>query len=157
MPKLNAHQTKMLTSYSATRPPTTTSPTYTINTLMKWPGGWEDLWQGLQNPLQQVQLTFFSLRHVWLSPEYPFYVIEQTAKLRILFKTINWAKYDLFTHYHEITRGQMRTDRFFFTGAVGGLAVGGLLGPGLLTGALLGGAAGCVGAGLTNQVVLQEA
>ena len=49
----------------------------------------------------------------------------------------------------------MRTDRFFFTGALGGLAVGGLLGPGLLTGALLGGAAGCVGAGLTNQTVLQ--
>ena len=49
----------------------------------------------------------------------------------------------------------MRTDRFFFTGAHGGLAVGGLLGPGLLTGALLGGAAGCVGAGLTNPTVLQ--
>ena len=51
----------------------------------------------------------------------------------------------------------MRTDRFFFTGALGGLAVGGLLGPGLLTGALLGGAAACVGAGLTNPIMLQDA
>jgi len=54
-------------------------------------------------------------------------------------------------------RGQMRTDRFFFTGALGGLAVGGLVGPGLLTGALLGGASACVGAGLTNPMVLRDA
>ena len=60
------------------------------------------------------------------------------------------------TRYYDIIRGQMRTDRFFFTGALGGLAVGGLLGPGLLTGALLGGAAACVGAGLTNPMVLQD-
>jgi len=57
----------------------------------------------------------------------------------------------------EPDRGQMRTDRFFFTGALGGLAVGGLLGPGLLTGALIGGASACVGAGLTNPMVLQDA
>ena len=61
------------------------------------------------------------------------------------------------TRYYDIIRGQMRTDRFFFTGALGGLAVGGLLGPGLLTGALLGGAAACVGAGLTNPIMLQDA
>ena len=50
----------------------------------------------------------------------------------------------------------MRTDRIFFTGALGGLAVGGLLGPGLLAGALIGGAAGCVGAGFTNPMVLKD-
>ena len=53
-------------------------------------------------------------------------------------------------------QGQMRTDRFFFSGALGGLALGGLalgglLGPGLLGGAVLGGLGGCLGAGLTNK------
>ena len=57
---------------------------------------------------------------------------------------------------HDMLRGQMRTDRFFFTGALGGLALGGLLAPGFYTGAVLGGAAGCVGAGLTNERVLEN-
>ena len=72
------------------------------------------------------------------------------------FKSTNHTNNDLNTRYH-IIRGQMRTDRFFFTGALGGLAVGGLVGPGLLTGALLGGASACVGAGLTNPMVLRDA
>ena len=74
----------------------------------------------------------------------------------MIFKSINHNNNDLNTHY-DIIRGQMRTDRFFFTGALGGLAVGGFLGPGLFTGALIGGASACVGAGLTNPMVLQDA
>ena len=57
---------------------------------------------------------------------------------------------------HDVLRGQMRTDRFFFTGALGGLVLGGLLAPGFYTGAVLGGAAGCVGAGLTNKRVQEN-
>ena len=62
----------------------------------------------------------------------------------------------IYSRAHRIryNQGQMRTDRLFFSGSLGGLALGGLLGPGALTGAVLGGLAGCLTAGLTNPMVL---
>ena len=50
-------------------------------------------------------------------------------------------------------RGQMRADRMFYSGGLGGLALGGILGPGAYTGAVLGGLGARVGGSLLGKAL----